>query len=266
MQKPTFPAPAENARTALITGGGRGIGRACALQLARAGCRVAVLARSLDEVDEVASIIHEGGGKALSAVCDVTNEDSITAAVEACTRRLGPVDILVNNAGQAHSVPLLKMSVEDWQRMINVNLTGTFLVTRAVLPSMVERGFGRVINIASTAGLTGYRYTTHYCASKHGVVGLTRALALEVASKGVTVNAVCPGWVETEMLQDTVRNISKKTGRGEENARETLLADIPTHRFVKPEAVAAMVAYVASDDARDLTGTTLTIDGGQLAG
>lgn len=262
----TIPAPDETARTALVTGGGRGIGKAVALTLAARGLKVAVVARSLEEVDDVAMAIHEAGGQATSCVCDVSNEESVRAAVARVADRLGAVDVLVNNAGVSHSVPFHKMDLADWQRMLDVNLTGTFLMTRAVLPAMLERGFGRVINVASTAGLTGFRYTAHYCASKHGVVGLTRALAMETAHKGVTVNAVCPGWVDTDMLDATLRNISEKTGKTVEDAREVIVGKIPSRRLVSPERVADLVAFLSTDAAGDVTGATLTMDGGETAG
>ena len=227
---------------------------------------MAVVARSVEEVDEVAGIIHAGGGQSLSAVCDVTDPHSVQAAVDACQRRLGPVDILVNNAGQAHSQPVARMDLEDFRRIIDVNLTGAFIATRAVLPGMLERGFGRVVNVASAAGLRGHRYMAHYCAAKHGLVGLTRALGLEVARKGVTVNAVCPGWVETDMLSDAVDVVGQRTGKSEEEALAAILAEVPTGRAASPEAVAAMVCFVASDTAVDITGAALSVDGGQSAG
>ncbi len=266
MELPQFPIVPVDAPTAVVTGGGRGIGRACAFRLAQGGYRVAVLARSLTEVDEVAGIIHAGGGTALSAVCDVTDPDSVDRALEAVTRRLGPVDVLVNNAGQARSVPFHRMTLKDFRAMVDVNLTGTFICTQAVLPAMLERKAGRIINVASTAGITGFRYVAHYVAAKHGVVGLTRALALEVAPKGITVNAVCPGWVDTDLLADTVNNIAQKTGKDVEAARASLMEGIPTRRFVTPEAVADLVAFLVSASAAHVTGAVLTMDGGETAG
>ncbi|MBI5496304.1 MAG: SDR family oxidoreductase [Deltaproteobacteria bacterium] len=261
-----LPVPGPDAPVALVTGGGRGIGRACALRLAAAGHKVAVVSRSLDEIDEVAALIHQGGGFATSAVCDVADPDSVEFALKMCVDRLGAVDVLVNNAGVASAVPFLEMSLSDFRRMLDVNLVGTFLCTRAVLPRMVERKHGRIINVASTAGLFGTRYTAHYCAAKHGVVGMTRALALEVARAGVTVNAVCPGWVDTDLLGSAVENISAKTGRTVAESREALLKGIPTRRFTSPERVAELVGFLASAAAADITGTTLTVDGGETAG
>jgi 3-hydroxybutyrate dehydrogenase len=266
MEIPQFPKAADDARVALVTGGGRGIGRACALRLAAAGYRVAVTARSIDEIDEVAGIIHEGGGSSLSDVCDVTQPESVQRVFSTCEKRWGGVHVVVNNAGNAQSVPFAKMSREQWLEMIDVNLHGTFNVTHQALPAMLKAGWGRIINVASTAGLAGFRYVAHYVAAKHAVVGLTRALALEVAGKGVTVNAVCPGWVETDLLAQTLKNISEKTGRTIDEARDTLKADIPTHRFVLPERVAELVAFLASDSAMDVTGATMTMDGGETAG
>lgn len=261
----SFPAPDAGARVALVTGGGRGIGMACALKLASQGCKVAVIARSLDEVDEVAAAIHEGGGMSLSAVCDVSSEESVSAAVEACGRRLGPVDILINNAGQAHSEPLVNTSLETWQRMLDVNLTGTFLATRKVLPGMLERGWGRIVNIASVSGLRGTAGSAAYCAAKHGVVGFTRAVAQEVAGKGVTVNAVCPGWTDTDMLRGALELMQQQTGQSIQAAEKELLGTIPTGRFVTPEALATLVAFLTGDSARDITGSALVVDGGAHA-
>ncbi|HYO92289.1 MAG TPA: SDR family NAD(P)-dependent oxidoreductase, partial [Pyrinomonadaceae bacterium] len=184
-------------KTALITGGGRGIGRAIAFAFAREGARVGLLARSVQQIEQVAAEIRaECDTEAVYAVCDVADAESVTRAFASVAERLGRgPDILVNNAGIAESAPLVKTSDELWQRIIAVNLTGTFLCTRAALPLMIERGWGRVINISSIAGKTGGPYISAYTASKHGVLGLTRCVALEVATKGVTVNAICPGYV-----------------------------------------------------------------------
>jgi NAD(P)-dependent dehydrogenase (short-subunit alcohol dehydrogenase family) len=235
------------------------------LRLAKAGMKVAVVARSLNEVDAVAERIHAGGGIAASAVCDVAKEPSVSDAIGLCIQRLGPIDVLVNNAGRAKSRAFAKLTLEEWQGTLDVNLTGAFLVTREVLPGMVARRWGRVVNIASTAGLRGCRYTAHYCASKHGLVGLTRALAVEFADRGITTNAVCPGWVQTEMLEAAVVNIAEKTGRGVQEAKDLLRKDMPTGRFVTPESVAELVAFLVSEHASEVNGATLTMDGGQLA-
>ena len=181
---------------AVITGGGRGIGASCAEALAKAGARITLMGRDLSRLEAQRDAMRAHGDIACVSV-DVTNE----AAVEEAFSRVGAVDILVNNAGHAQAAPFTHTDAALWQRMIDVNLTGVFLCTRAVLPSMLERGYGRIVNVASTAGQVGYAYVAAYCAAKHGVIGLTRALALEVATKGVTVNAVCPGYTETELLR-----------------------------------------------------------------
>ena len=214
-------------RHAVVTGGGRGIGAAVALALAGHGARLTVMGRGLGTLEATAAALP---GTARAIACDVTDERAVADAFAA----LGPVDILVNNAGAAESAPFARTSLDLWRRMLDVNLTGAFLCTRAALPGMLERGFGRIVSVASTAGLTGYGYVAAYCAAKHGVVGLTRALALETARKGITVNAVCPGYTETPMLDASVANIALKTGRGTDAARGELARTNPQGRFVRP--------------------------------
>ena len=199
-------------RGAVVTGGGRGIGATIARSLAEAGAGVAVSARTESEIEEVAAELREGGHKAVAIPCDVTDPEQIAALRAAAERELGTVDILINNAGIATTAPLAAMKLEKWNRIFAVNVTGTFLCTQAFLPAMAERGWGRVINIASIAGKMGAPYISAYAASKHAVVGFTRAVASEVATTGVTVNAVCPGYVETSMLENSLERIVKKTG------------------------------------------------------
>lgn len=246
-------------RTALVTGGGRGIGRAIAERLSREGARVVVAGRTHPEVDRAAA---ELGG--VGIVMDVADRASLAAGLAALGEKVGHVEILVNNAGAAESAPLERTTDELWDRMMAVNATATFALCRALIPAMVARRWGRVINVASNAGLTGYPYSAAYCAAKHAVVGLTRAIALEVARSPVTVNAVCPGWVETRMVDEAVDRIVKKTGRSEDDARRSLAAMSPQQRMVQPDEVAHVVATLCSDGARSVHGQAIAIDGGQV--
>jgi NAD(P)-dependent dehydrogenase (short-subunit alcohol dehydrogenase family) len=250
-------------KVAVVTGGGRGIGRACAERLSRAGFAVAVGGRSRKHLDETTRAIVEAGGRALAVDLDVADEASVLRAFETVRAELGPAAVLVNNAGIALAAPLQKTSTEDFRRTLEVNLTGAFLCTRAVLPEMLAAGWGRVINVASTAARMGFRYTAAYCASKHGLLGMTRALALEVAKRGITVNAVCPGWTETEMLGASIANISAATGQSAEQARAALAHMNPMGRIIQPAEVAELVAYVASEAAGAVTGQALGVDGGE---
>jgi len=262
-------------RTAIVTGAGRGIGKAIALSLGEEGARVALFARSADEIDAVrdrliASAAGEsvpaGGGRpsprAASFRCDVTDPDSVRAACAAAEAALGPADILVNGAGDAVAAPFAKTDLELWERLLRVNLTSAFLVTKEVLPGMAHRGWGRVVNLASVAGLTGAAYVSAYTAAKHGLVGLTRALSQEVAKSGVTVNAVCPGYVDTPMTDRSVANIAEKTGMTPEKARAFLAGRSPQARHLFREEVAGLVLYLVSDAARGVNGQAIALDGG----
>lgn len=253
-------------KTALITGGGRGIGRAIALEFAREGARVALAARTVSQIEQVAAEIRATyGTEAISAVCDVADTESVARAFSSVTESFGRgVDILVNNAGIAESAPLVKTSNEMWQHILAVNLTGTFLCTRAAVPAMIKCGWGRVINIASIAGKTGAPYISAYTASKHGVLGLTRSVALEVAMKGVTVNAICPGYVETEMAGQAISNITAKTGKTIEEARDVLNQMSPQNRMVTAEEVAALALLLASHEGRGINGQAINVDGGSV--
>jgi 3-hydroxybutyrate dehydrogenase len=253
-------------KTALITGGGRGIGRAVAHAFAREGARLALVARTAQQVEQVADEIRATcETEAVATVCDVSDAGSVQRAFASVTESFGRgVDILVNNAGIAESAPLVRTSDELWQRLLAVNLTGTFLCTRAALPAMLERGWGRIINIASIAGKTGAPYISAYTASKHGVLGLTRSVAVEVAMKGVTVNAICPGYVETEMAAQAINNISSKTGKSEREARDVLNRMSPQNRLVTPEEVAALALLLASEEGRGINGQAINVDGGSV--
>jgi NAD(P)-dependent dehydrogenase (short-subunit alcohol dehydrogenase family) len=249
---------------AVVTGGGRGIGAAVARRLAEAGAAVVVAARTSAEVEGVAGSIRDAGGRAWAAVCDVTDEAAVAALAAEAVERLGRVDILVNNAGMASSSPVHRTTLEDWNRLLAVNATGAFLCTRSFVAPMVEWGRGRIVNVASVAGLHGGRYIAAYAAAKHALVGLTRATAAEVAGRGVTVNAVCPGYVDTAMTDESVARIVEKTGRSAEEARAAILKATPMGRLLAPDEVAAAVLYLCGEAAGGVNGQALVIDGGVM--
>ncbi len=247
-------------RHAVVTGAGRGIGAAIAASLARLGASVTLMGRHQGRLEEQADALPT----AWAIPCDVTDEGAVGEAFRRAAAQAGDPDILVNNAGAALSAPLAKTTLETFRAMIEVNLTGAFLCSRAVLPAMLAAGSGRIVNVASTAGLKGYAYVAAYCAAKHGLVGLTRALALETAAKGITVNAVCPGYAETDMVKEAVAKISAKTGRSEADSRAELEKCNPQGRLVRPEEVAAAVSWLCRSDSAAVTGQAIAVCGGEV--
>jgi NAD(P)-dependent dehydrogenase (short-subunit alcohol dehydrogenase family) len=248
-------------RVALVTGGAKGIGRAVALALAGAGAQVVICGRDRAALEALAA---ELGGAAFYAVCDVTQAQQVQAAFEQARARFGPVDILVNNAGITASVKLADMDEATWERVLRVNLTGAFLCCKAALPEMADRRWGRIINVASIAARIGLRYSSAYSASKHGLLGLTRSLALETARQGITVNAVCPGWTASDMLDAAVANIAAVTGRSSADATATLAGMSPMARIIAPEEVARAVLFLAGPAAGAITGQAINVDGGAV--
>ena len=241
---------------AVVTGGGSGIGAAIAKSLVDAGASVTIIGRNADKLTGVADAIG-----AVQRVADVTDREQVAAAFAGAAAENGMVDILINNAGAAEAVPFTKMQDELWDRMIAVNLTGVYNCTRAVTGSMLAAGNGRIINVASTAALTGYAYVTAYSAAKHGVLGLTRSLALEFARKGITVNAVCPGYTNTEIIESALEKIVSSTGRTLEQALADIVKSNPQGRLVEPEEVAETVIWLCQQDS--ITGQAISIDGGE---
>jgi len=252
-------------RHAVVTGGGRGIGAAIAERVAALGADLTLLGRDRAALEARCTSLEKAhGGKARPAVADVTDAAAVEAAFAQAAEAFGPPSILVNNAGTATSAPFKRTDLAAWDFMLRVNLTSVYLCCRQALPAMVEAGWGRIVTVASTAGLTGYRYVTAYCAAKHGVIGLTRSLALETATSGVTVNAVCPGFTETDLTRDAIRNIVEKTGCREDEARAQLAAANPQGRLVEPAEVAGAVAWLVLPESAAINGQAIAVAGGEV--
>jgi NAD(P)-dependent dehydrogenase (short-subunit alcohol dehydrogenase family) len=246
-------------RHAIVTGGGTGIGAAIAVALARSGAAVTICGRRPQPLEALAA--REPNIRPVAA--DVTNETLMAKLYEDAESQRRPFDIVVANAGMAESAPAAKTSLEMWTRTVNVNLTGAFLTVKPALSGMRKFGWGRIIFIASTAGLKGYAYVAPYVAAKHGVIGLMRALASEFATTGITVNAICPGFTETAILTESIRRIAESTGRSEQDARTTLVATNPMGRFIQPEEIAQAALWLCGDNASAITGQTISVSGGE---
>ena len=249
-------------KRAVVTGAGRGIGRSIALALAQAGANVALTARTSSEIEQLVAEIQELDRKSMAVPCDETDPGQVTHMATTLIEGLGGVDILVNNAGNAGSHKFLNHPDELWHHMLSINLTSVYYVTKAFIPTLMDQRHGRIINIASIASRVGGSYIAAYTAAKHGVLGLTRALAVELMPYNITVNAICPGYVNTPMTNESVSNIAARTGMAESKAREVLENSSPQKRLIEPEEVAAIAVFLAQDSNRGITGQAINIDGG----
>lgn len=252
-------------RHAVITGASRGIGLAISSELARLGANVTLMARSLGSIESNAKAIRdEFGVRAEAVAVDVSLPESIQAAFAGSVERIGPPSLLINNAGIAIAAPIGRTTLEQWTTVMDVDLRAPFLCIQQVLKGMTASGFGRVVNVGSTAGLTGYPYVTAYCAAKHGVIGLTRSLAMEVAKSGVTVNAVCPGYTKTDIVENALDNIVAKTGRSREEALAELVTHNPQQRLIEPDEIASVVGWLCLPESSSINGQSILVAGGEL--
>jgi NAD(P)-dependent dehydrogenase (short-subunit alcohol dehydrogenase family) len=257
------PSQALVGRHALVTGAARGIGLACVQSLLARGAKVTLLGRNAAALDAAVQTLDAPDATNV-VTADVADAASVQAAFARAAARFGPVQILVNNAGQAVSQPFARTDATLWKSMLSVNLDGTFHCMHAALPDMLQAGWGRIVNVASTAGLIGYAYVSAYVAAKHGVIGLTRSVALEVARKGITVNAVCPGYTETDIVRTAVATIVQKTGLTEDQARAKLAERNPQGKLIQPEEVAEAVAWLALPSSGAVNGQAISVDGGEV--
>jgi NAD(P)-dependent dehydrogenase (short-subunit alcohol dehydrogenase family) len=248
---------------AVVTGASRGIGAVIAAELVAEGVRVSLLGR---DAGALARVAKELGGDpyVLAITADVTDSTSVRSAFAAARERFGPVQLLINNAGQAASAKFTETDEALWNRLIAVNLNGTYLCTRQAVPDMLQAGFGRIVNVASIAGLRGAPYISAYVTSKHAVIGLTRSLALEYATRNITVNAVCPGYVDTDIVKSAVANIMSKTGRSESEALAALVATNPQRRLIEPREVADTVMWLCRPGSQSVTGQSIALAGGEV--
>lgn len=250
---------------AVVTGASRGIGAAIAAVLARRGADVTLMSRNESRLaEQAAALTKTFNAKTQAIAMDIARPEQISTAFAWAADRFGPPQILINNAGAAMAAPIGKTDLAKWQAMLEVNLTGAFLCIREVFQDMAKGDYGRIVNVASTAGLTGYAYVTAYCAAKHGLIGLTRALARELAHSGVTVNAVCPGYTDTDIVAEAVGNIAAKTGRTREQALQELTAHNPQGRLVRPDEVAETVGWLCAPSSASITGQSIVVAGGEL--
>ncbi len=251
-------------RIALVTGGQQGIGYSIACAMAEAGADVAICDLEMSSLENAAAEMRKFGGMVVPVFCDVTAPKRVQHMAEFVNQELGHVDILVNNAGVSGSHKFIGHPDDLWHKMLSVNLTGVYNICKAFVPQMADAKWGRIINIASTVAKRGGAYIAAYSASKHGVLGLTRALAVELNRYDITVNAICPGFADTPMNEQTIANIVKKTGRSEEEARQTIEGHSPQNRLISPEEVAALAVMLAGHEARGITGQGINVDGGEV--
>jgi NAD(P)-dependent dehydrogenase (short-subunit alcohol dehydrogenase family) len=251
-------------KVVLITGASGGIGQALAAEFARSGAVVVISSRNGDKLRALAERLHSDGGRALPLRCDVGDKKQVDMLGGTITERVGTVQILINNAGIAPAVSFLEMDDRVWDEVLRVNLTGTYNCCKAFLPGMIARGWGRIINIASTTAKVAYSHVSAYATSKHGVLGLTRALALETAKLGVTVNAICPGYVETELTRENARRMAEKTGKKTDDVLRLFADSSPQKRLIAPGEVAALALMLASEKAGGITGQAINVDGGAV--